>query len=870
MDKVALRKNAEYFCPMKIQSPLSGFLVALDQVPDEVFSKRMVGDGLAIEPTDSILYSPIAGVVEYIHPSRHAVTLKSSEGLEILIHIGIDTVQLKGEGFKSFVRQGQKVNLGEKLIEFDFDLVSQKAKSMMTLILMTQQETHVVKLSQNLSQKIHTKANQSELFSVELKIASSQKKPSLSSVGTNDLSFYASNVITCELTTGIHARPAAALAQVAKNFNGEILIFKNEQFANLKSVVSILSLSVEKNDTVIFEAHGVDAKSVVEALQNLLVHGLADHHDSVSKPQTKSQLLTMNLQPAQKTNPFEFRGVMASPGAVYGKIKKLESKDVFVEKKISTESVAVELNKIESALVNAAGGLKVLIDGLKAGDDRAAIFEAHLELLHDPEIAAQTRKQIELGLTAESAWQTSTQEIKKTLESLNNEVMAGRAHDLHDVSQRVLKTMLGLEVDHSLLDLPSGENFILIAQNLTPSDMAFINPKAIKGLCTVEGGASSHVAIIARSMGIASIAAVDASVMQVSENTLAILDATRGLLKTKPTDLEITEVQYDISVQQDKLSKNKKSALLPAMTLDGHTIDVFANIGKLSEAKDAVDHGAEGVGLLRSEFLFLHRATAPSEAEQLEKYKEIISAFNHDQVRPVIIRTLDVGGDKPLSYLPMAAEENPFLGIRGLRLSLLSPDMFRTQLKALLQVKPISALQIMFPMVTTLSELIQAKTILAEECQKQNISAISVGIMIEVPSAALLAESFAPHVDFFSIGSNDLTQYTLAIDRGHRDLARMADGLHPSVLKLIKMTCDAAHKYKKMVGVCGGIAGDAQAVPLLIGLGVHELSVSVPAIPDVKAQIRKLKKSDCFELVTKALTLAEASDVRELITEKYL
>ncbi len=874
---------------MKIQSPISGLIIPLEQVPDEVFSQKMVGDGLAIEPTDSTLYSPVNGTIDFVHPSQHALTLKSTDGITLLMHIGIDTVQLKGQGFKSLVKAGDVVSVGDKLIEFDFDFVSKNAKYLMTLVLVTEAEKYKFNFDSSIDsgRKINfVQAGKSVLFEVTPK---TPEKPliqkNISNGGSfNNYQIYSTESFPCELHTGLHARPAASIVQTAKKFESDIFIIKNNQNANAKSVVSILALSVGHSDLISIEsqsANAIDAKKAADEIKTLIQSGLGESLKTSLKAKEKSILTPQKMNRPKNSSPNEFFGVTASPGLVFGEIKQLKLQDVTVDKPKDKKNPDQELSKFNQALATAQKDLSDILSKLKskADEDKLNIFKAHLEILADPEVLSSTHNKIKNGLSSEYAWQESIREIKTILESLQNEVMAGRAHDLHDVGQRVLKIMLGIKTENPLLHLESPgakqQPVILVAQSLTPSDMAFMNADIIKGLCTVEGGASSHVAIIARSMGIASIAAVDSALLDIPDNTMAILYGQKSYLKVKPDSGEIDRVQTEIFKLNQKLVDNKKSAGEPAVTIDGETIHVFANVGKLPEAMDAVTNGAEGVGLLRSEFLFLHRATAPTEQEQLQKYQDIISALNSNQTdsqphRPVIIRTLDVGGDKPLTYLPMPPEENPFLGVRGLRLSLQSQDIFRTQLRALLQVKPISALQIMFPMVTTLSELTEAKKILKEECDKLKIPQISTGIMIEVPSAALMADVLAPHVDFFSIGSNDLTQYTLAIDRGHRDLAAMADGLHPSVLKLIKITCDAANKHKKMVGVCGGIAGDHQAVPLLIGLGVHELSVSVPVIPHIKAQIRKLKKSDCILLAEKALKLAEASEVRQIVSDEYL
>jgi multiphosphoryl transfer protein len=838
---------------MKILSPLSGSIIPLDLVPDPVFSQKMVGDGLAIDPTDSLLRSPIEGVVEFIHPGKHAITLKSAYNIEVLIHIGIDTVKLKGEGFKTLVNVGQKVKAGDPLIEFDIDFISTQAKSVMTIVLVTQNQDF--DFSNFVTIPVVT-AQKTTLFEVNpKKNKSTQESKNRAEV------LAVSRHLICPLQTGFHARPAAVIAQAAKNFKSEIHFFKNNVPANAKSITSILTLTVTYNDEITIECFGSDASQAVAEMTKLI------ENMKEEKSAAPSSVGANSSGKVASDQPHEFHGVMAASGQVHGITYQLKIESLVVEKEVFSKISSVENQKLSAALTEAKIDLNNTIKSLTKGDsDKKEIYQAHLELLSDTEILKIPHQLISEGASAEYAWSEGINQLKTVFKNLNNETMAARALDVHDIGQRVLRILLGIEKSEPLADLPQGQSVILIAKSVNPSDMASFDPKIVKGLCLVEGGASSHVAIIARSMGIASIAAVDEKILEVKNGTEALLYANKGYLNVKPEASEISQIKIEIEKQNQKSIENLKTSHQPATTIDGVHIEVFANIGKHTEAVEALKSGSDGVGLLRSEFLFLDRTTEPSEKEQKDKYQEIISDLSSDgQLRPVIIRTLDVGGDKPLSYYPVPHEENPFLGVRGLRLSLRSPAMFRTQLKSLLQVKPISNLKIMFPMVTTLSELLEAKKILAEEAAKLQVPHVSVGIMIEVPSAALLTEQFAPHVDFFSIGSNDLTQYTLAIDRGHRELATMADGLHPSVLKLIKMTCDAAKKHKKFVGVCGGIASEPFAIPLLIGLGVDELSVSVPTIPHVKAQIRKLKKSECVLLAEKALLLAEASDVRELV-----
>lgn len=363
-------------------------------------------------------------------------------------------------------------------------------------------------------------------------------------------------------------------------------------------------------------------------------------------------------------------------------------------------------------------------------------------------------------------------------------------------------------------------------------------------------------------MDIPAIAGTEARVLDLPDGTPVILDGSKGSLRLNPSEEEIERIKR----LQGRLAAKRKADLaaahLPAQTVDGHRVEVVANIGNKADAEKAVSLGGEGVGLLRSEFVFMDRDTAPNEDEQTEIYESIARVLGPD--RPLIIRTLDVGGDKPLPYLPIPHEENPFLGERGIRVGFDRPEILRTQLRAILRAGSAGKIRVMFPMIARLEEWRMAKAMLEEERQKLGVPPIEAGIMMEVPAAAVIADRFAKEVDFFSVGTNDLTQYTLAMDRGHPKLAPYVDALNPSVLMLIGVTATAARHQGKWIGVCGGVASDPQAVPLLVGLGVNELSVSVPTIPSVKAQVRELSLSECQKLAKKAIALATAAEVRAL------
>jgi multiphosphoryl transfer protein len=406
----------------------------------------------------------------------------------------------------------------------------------------------------------------------------------------------------------------------------------------------------------------------------------------------------------------------------------------------------------------------------------------------------------------------------------------------------------------------------VIARELSPSDTAGFDPQRVLGFAIVNGGPTSHVAILARALGLPAVVGVDESVLKLAENARVILNGNDGSLTVDPSDTVLKQAaeMQNRWLELRRLAKERSGE--PAVTQDGHHVDVTANAGSAADAVQALKMGADGIGLLRTEFLFLERSTAPSEDEQFGVYHAIAQTM---KTLPVIVRTLDIGGDKPLPYIQLKPEMNPFLGERGIRLCLNRPELFKQQLRAILRAAPAGNLKIMFPMVGDVSELRQARALIEEICRELNLPRVQIGIMVEIPSAALLAETIAPEIDFFSIGTNDLTQYTLAVDRGNAALAAKHDGMHPAVLRLIALTINAAHKYGKRADLCGELGSDAAAVPVLVGLGMDELSVSIPAVPTVKAQVRTLNLADVQPLAQKALLCATAQEVRALVKAHF-
>lgn len=836
---------------LTLHAPMSGPLVPLEKIPDPVFSQKLVGDGISIDPITAELVAPCAGTIMQVHRARHAVTLKTPEGIEILMHVGIDTVSLGGTGFTAHVSEGDNVIAGDLLLSFDADYVATKAASLLTQILITNGE-NVASMDYG---KGIAQAGDTTILTLQLNTTDQTEAPA-GTVVTSDTIIIAN-------PQGLHARPSAMLANRAKDFAATITLSRiggTSTGANIKSVVSIMGLELERGDTVILSASGDDANRAVNALSALIRSGLGEDCEPIDEAIHRPQDTVISDAPPTTVEALpedgKLRGICASPGLAVGQIWRLERNELSVKEQGS--NTLEETQALSSALKQAGSELTDLANATH-NTEQKTIFTAHRELLSDPLVQAHAQKLISRDKSAAWAWRDAFQSQAEALSKLKNPLLAARAIDMRDVGQRVLGILLG----HGSENIVFPSNVILVADDLTPSDTANLDPKSVLGFCTATGGASSHVAIIARSLNIPAIAGIDKRALILANGDEVLLRADDGILQLNPEQEEIDTLIAEREAEDILSEAALAAATEPAVLQSGEAIEVVTNIGNINDAQGAPAMGAEGVGLLRSEFLFMQRANAPTEDEQYEAYNHVIQAFAKDQ--KIIIRTLDVGGDKPLAYLPIPHEENPFLGLRGIRVSLAYKHLFRIQLRAILRASQSANVHIMFPMVTTLEDLRQAKAILEEERKALAVASIPVGIMVEVPSVALLAEQFAAEVDFFSIGTNDLTQYTLAVDRGHPELAKTADPLNPAVLAMIAHTAQGAKKHNIWVGVCGGIASDFLAAPLLLGLGVTELSCSLPVLPRIKAAVRDQTMAACQRLATKALTVGTTAEVRQLL-----
>lgn len=679
-------------------------------------------------------------------------------------------------------------------------------------------------------------------------------------------SWLLSDEITIISPNGFHARPAARLVTAAKKFRAEIRLVRGEGSCNAKSVVAVMGMALDQGQKVRLSASGSDAREAIDTLAPLIAGDLEEEAPAEEKARgevSAPPAATRADASEEPPNPNIFRGIGASPGIGVGVLYRVVRKDIEVEEK--GESPQTERDNLSRALGVAKQQLTELEDKMRVQADagKAAIFAAHLELLDDPDLLDEANKLISGGKSAAFSWQAAFKEQASRLAGLASELLAARAADLEDVGRRVLMLIAGVKEEKE--DYPAES--ILVAEDLAPSDTASLDRGRVIGFCTVRGGATSHVSILARSLGIPAVVGIDHAVLELPAGTQAIIDGTSGTLLKNPDAGEVTRIRGIQDEHAARRASQLAETLRPAVTSDGRRIEVAANVSGLSDAQQASSLGCDGVGLLRSEFLFLERENAPSEEEQASAYMAIADAIGPGL--PLVVRTLDVGGDKPLRYIEQAHEENPFLGVRGIRLCLERADILAAQLRAILRSAGRCGLHIMFPMVSTIGELARAKKILREQQLATGVNDVKVGIMVEVPSAAILARHFAKEVDFLSIGTNDLTQYTLAADRGNAKLANIADGLDPSVLALIGETVQGADGNDCWVGVCGGIASDPLAVPVLIGLGVNELSVSVPAIPAIKARVRELSFSDCRRAAEAVLDMASAEEVREYLRNKF-
>lgn len=661
---------------------------------------------------------------------------------------------------------------------------------------------------------------------------------------------------------GLHARPAAQFVATASRFQSQIKVqnlTRNTEAVRGDSINQVATLGVRQGHELLITATGMDAQEALRALQGLIINNFGEDNSIIKLPAPREEVTA----PTEG----ELRGIAASAGIAIAPLIYYQSVTIPITE-YHIENVEIEWHRLQSAIQIAKQEIASLLShtSIQIGDAEAAIFDAHLLFLADPVMLEAARQHIvEKRLNAEVAWQAVVDEVANSYRKLEDAYLQERVDDVVDVGRRVLRILLG-----SLpTDLHITEPSIIVGTDLSPSDTAKLDPTKVLGICMTSGSATSHSAIIARTLGIPAVVGVAPQVLTLESGTLIAIDGESGKVWVAPPAETLTALEAKRQNWQTAQAEAKAKAHQPAITRDGRRIQIFANIGSIADGKAAVSHGAEGVGLLRTEFLYLEKTKAPTEEEQLQVYQAIGEVLGQ---RPLIIRTLDVGGDKPLPYLSHPSEEaNPFLGVRGIRFCLENPQFLKTQLRAILRASAGNNIKIMWPMIATLTELRAAKAILTEvqtELRQAGIAfdeKMAVGMMIETPAAVAIADQLAREVDFFSIGTNDLSQYVMAGDRTNPKVATLADALQPAVLRMIQQTVEVAHAANIWVGLCGEVAAETLVAPILLGLGLDELSVNPQAIASLKQAISHLTISEAQAIASVALQQDSATSVRELV-----
>ena len=657
---------------------------------------------------------------------------------------------------------------------------------------------------------------------------------------------------------GLHARPAARFVRTAGEHDARVDVANvttGRGPVDASSLNALTTLGVVQGHEIRVRAWGPGGETAVKAIEALAADNFGDPPVEVAPSEPSSPAVNTADVPQGS-----MAGLPASPGVALGPARHLRRQRLEVPTAPASD-VEHEIALLESAIQAASKEIDELRTQVSAsaGGYEAEIFDAHLLMLEDVALQDRARDLIrDENRSAADAFWTVIQQSAREFEALDNARLRERGRDVIDVGQRVVGHLLGQPTQTLELSAPG----VLVVEELTPSTAAGLDPAKVRGIATATGGPTSHGAILARALGVPAVVGVGERLLEVPENVDAIVDGDIGIVIVDP-EKEVFEQYAEGALRQAEAAKAAAAvAADPAATRDGTVVEVAANIGSVEDAVQAVVAGADGVGLLRTEFLFLERTAMPTEDEQFEVLSQIATALGD---RPLTIRTLDVGADKPLPYLRQAAEENPFLGVRGIRLGLAKRDLLTTQLGAIARLASERPVRVMFPMVATVEELAEARKHFDEVVAGRDLEGLEIGIMVEVPSAALTAERFASNVDFFSIGTNDLSQYTLAAERGNASVASLADPLHPAVLKLISTTVRAAAAHDVWVGICGEVAGDARATGLLLGLGVTELSMAAPSIAGVKAAVRTVHSKQAGRLADRALQSDSAASVRRML-----
>jgi multiphosphoryl transfer protein len=659
---------------------------------------------------------------------------------------------------------------------------------------------------------------------------------------------------------GLHARPAALFVGVVRDYDAEVRVAKEGGGAPVRatSLTNVVALGARFGDALVVTASGPQASQALDALRALADEGFGDGIASGGAPPTPAPVAEAPAAaPRAPTAGEVLSGVPASAGIAIGPARHL-GRPPGPPPERAADGAEREGERLDEAIAAAREAIARDREAVaaRAGDSEAAIFDAHVALLDDEALLEPAREAIADGAAAERAWHDAAEQVAALYRALDEPLLRERATDVLDVGRRVVAAITGEEAAGPT------EPGIVLARELTPAEAAGLDPELVRGIATAHGSATAHAAILARALGLPAAVGLGDALLAIEEGTALLLDGEAGTLQVDPDEDLLREAAERGERLAARRAAARERAHEPGATRDGTRVEVFANLGSAAEAVTAVEMGAEGVGLLRTEFLFLDRPQLPDEDEQVETLRQIAVAL---EGRPLVVRTLDAGADKPLPALPMPPEVNPFLGVRGIRLTLERPEILATQLRAILRVAAEHPVKAMLPMVATLAEVRAARALLDEARRATGIdAALELGIMVEVPAAALTAAHLAEHVDFFSVGTNDLTQYTMAAERGDERLAGLLAGPQPAVLRLIRATVEAAAARGRWVGVCGELAGDPAAAVLLAGLGVTELSMAPALVAEAKAALRAVDLADARAAADAALDAEDADEARRL------
>ncbi|MFC3282396.1 phosphoenolpyruvate--protein phosphotransferase [Litchfieldella rifensis] len=823
---------------LMLKAPFDGIVVLLADVPDPAFAEGILGEGIALDPLGDTLHAPCDGEVVQCARAKHAVTLRTDMGIEVLLHLGLDTVNLDGQGIELLVEVGSRVESGAPLCRFDADRLARGATALITPLIVTDGAGWQVRPLTALASGSRVRCGEPLL-----RLEAAEAAPSATTDATGSAQ---ERALTLALGGGLHARPAARLRAIAQRHEVTLTVVAEENEADSASLSALMNLGLAHGSSLTLMARGAHAELALDEAEALLTTPEAEEHGQEAPSES-----------LPTAGEGQLPGLVASPGLALGPLVPYRA--ALPEVPVDGEGDAVERLRLRQALVRVGESLQASMhraerDGQAA---EAEIFAAHQAWLEDPDLQAAAGVRLAAGRSAGHAWREALDAEADRLLATGNALLMGRVADLRDLQCRVMAELADPQGKPGL-DLPAGA--IVIAEDLTPSELVTIASRQPAGLCLAAGGTTSHVAILARARGIPCLVAMGERVLRMASSDRAVLDAEQGLLEPTPDAERLAAVEANIRDNARRAAEEREAAQAPATTVDGRDVEVGANVGSAAEARLAAEQGADGIGLMRSEFLFLERRSAPDEEDQRCEYQAAVEALGG---KPVIIRTLDIGADKQLPYLMLPQVPNPALGVRGVRLWQRHPDLLDSQLRALLRVEPLETLRIMVPMVSDASELHWVRGRMQSLAKEQGLTILPrLGAMIEVPSAALCAASLAEEADFLSIGTNDLTQYVLAMDREDPHLAARADVLHPGVLHLIQATVTGA-AGKCPVGVCGAAAGDPLAALVLVALGVDELSVEPARIPAIKAAIRRLDARTLADELPALLRLADAMAVRE-------